>query len=105
MPWFSNTLFVLTADHAAQAMERIYNSSTGMFAIPLAFYCAGDTLLRGKNNMVAQQIDIVPTVLAYLHYKKPFFAFGENLLDNSVPHEAVSFINGNYQHRGDHVIE
>jgi len=105
MPWFNNTLFVITADHAAQAVERIFNTPTGMFAIPLAFYCPGDTRLRGRSNLVAQQSDILPTVLAYLNFTKPFFAFGTNLMDPMLPHEAVSFINGNYQLiDGDYVL-
>ena len=105
MSWFNNTLFVITADHAAQAVERIFNTPTGMFAIPLAFYCPGDTRLRGRSNLVAQQSDILPTVLAYLNFTKPFFAFGTNLMDPMLPHEAVSFINGNYQLiDGDYVL-
>jgi phosphoglycerol transferase MdoB-like AlkP superfamily enzyme len=105
MPWFNNTLFIITADHAAQAVERIFNTPTGMFAIPLAFHCPGDTLMHGRSNMVAQQTDILPTVLHYLNYANPFFAFGTNLMDTVAQHSAVSFINGNYQLiEGDYVL-
>lgn len=97
MPWFNNTLFVLTADHAAQAIERIYNTSAGMFAIPLAFYCPSDSTLKGFRAITGQQIDIMPTVLDYLGYPKPFFGFGESLLDTNAQHRAISFVNGIYQ--------
>jgi phosphoglycerol transferase MdoB-like AlkP superfamily enzyme len=97
MPWYKNTLFVFTADHAAQAVERIYSSSTGRYAIPIAFFSPSDTLLRGTDSTVAQQIDIMPTVLNYLGYSKPFFAFGESLLDPKGFHRAVTYVSGTYQ--------
>jgi phosphoglycerol transferase MdoB-like AlkP superfamily enzyme len=97
MPWYKNTLFVFTADHAAQAVERIYNSTTGMFAIPIAFFCPSDSTLTGSDSTIAQQIDIMPTVLDYLGYQKPFFAFGESLLNSASSHMALSFVNGIYQ--------
>jgi phosphoglycerol transferase MdoB-like AlkP superfamily enzyme len=105
MPWYKNTLFVFTADHAAQAVDMIYNSTTGMFAIPIAFYTESDTTLKGMDNTVAQQIDIMPTVLDYLGYPKPFFAFGESLLNSTSSHKAVCFVNGIYQLvEGDYVM-
>ena len=105
MPWFNNTLFVFTADHAAQAIEKTYNSTTGMFAIPIAFYCPSDSALQGTNASVAQQIDIMPTILGYLGYNKPFFAFGEDLQNPASYHWAISYINGTYQLiQGDYVM-
>lgn len=97
MPWYNNTLFVFTADHAAQAVEKTYNSTTGMFAIPLALYCASDTGLIGTDSTICQQIDLMPTVLDYLGYRKPYFAFGESLLDSSAAHKAITYVNGIYQ--------
>ncbi len=32
---------------------------------------------------IAQQIDIMPTVLSYLNYDDEYIAFGNNLLDDS----------------------
>jgi phosphoglycerol transferase MdoB-like AlkP superfamily enzyme len=105
MPWYQNTLFVFTADHAAQSVERIYSSSTGRYAIPIAFFCPSDTVLRGTDSTVAQQIDIMPTVLNYLGYPRPFFAFGESLLDPGGFHRAVTYVNGTYQLvEGDYVM-
>ena len=97
MPWFKNTLFVFTADHAAQALEKVFNSTTGMYAIPIAFYCPSDSALLGMNASVAQQIDILPTILGYLGYTRPFFAFGEDLQNPESCHWAISFVNSTYQ--------
>jgi phosphoglycerol transferase MdoB-like AlkP superfamily enzyme len=97
MEWFDNTLFVFTADHAAQAVENKYNTTTGMFSIPLAFYCTADSSLKGSSGITAQQIDIMPTVLDYIGYNKPYFAFGHSVLNPTSQHWSVSFVNGVYQ--------
>ncbi|HLO57660.1 MAG TPA: sulfatase-like hydrolase/transferase [Bacteroidales bacterium] len=97
MDWYNNTLFVFTADHAAQAINQTYNSTTGMFAIPIAFFSPSDSSLRGRNSETAQQIDIMPSVLDYLHYEGEYFAFGESLLNNTITHRSISYVNGVYQ--------
>jgi phosphoglycerol transferase MdoB-like AlkP superfamily enzyme len=97
LPWFNNTLFIFTADHAAQAIESSYNNTTGMFAIPLALYNPSDKLLIGIDSSVCQQIDIMPTILNYLHYPDDYFAFGESLLNNQSNHRCISYTNGIYQ--------
>ena len=106
MPWFDSTLFVITADHAAQAIDQSYNSATGMYAIPIAYFCPSDTALKGTTDHITQQIDIMPTVLGYLKYDNPFFAFGNDVMINNAKHHAVSFVNGTYQLiDGDYVIQ
>jgi phosphoglycerol transferase MdoB-like AlkP superfamily enzyme len=106
MPWFDSTLFVITADHAAQAIDQSYNSTTGMYAIPIAYFCPSDTALRGTTDHITQQIDIMPTLLGYLKYDNPFFAFGNDVMRKNAKHHAVSFMNGTYQLiEGDYVIQ
>ena len=44
-------------------------------------YAPGDTNLHGYDTQrVVEQVDIMPTVLAYLHYDKPYLAFGKDML-------------------------
>jgi hypothetical protein len=31
------------------------------------------------SSRLVQQIDILPSVLGYLHYDKPYFAYGKNI--------------------------
>ena len=46
---------------------------------------------------IAQQVDIMPTVLSYMNYDEPFVAFGNNLLDDS--YEPFAFnTNGSTYH-------
>ena len=96
-PWFSNTVFVLCADHTAQADEEFYKSTMGKFAIPIVFYAPTDTALVGINNTTCQQADIFPSILDYLNYPGPFITFGHSIFDTNAPRGAVSYSNGLYQ--------
>lgn len=80
--WFKHTLFIISADHSTEAYQPEYQNAWGDIAIPVLLYHPGDSTLRGVDSSgVIQQIDIMPSVLSYLHYDKPFFAFGENVFD------------------------
>lgn len=106
-PWFENTLFVLTADHTNLSAVPEYQTSLGSFRVPIVFYDPSGEMQRGKRNGIAQQIDIMPTLLGYLGYQKPYVAFGCDLFH--VPAEdtwAVNYVNGIYQYvKGDYLIQ
>jgi len=104
MPWFKNTLFVITADHATDSDIKEYYTSVNRFAIPIVFY-KSDGSLKGVDYELAQQIDIMPTVLSYLNYPQPYVAFGNDLFDESSQRFAINYIQDSYQFLiGDHVI-
>ncbi len=97
MPWFKNTLFVLTADHAsAEIVHPEYNTAWGYFSIPIIFY--EPSVSKGSfQNQLIQQVDIMPTVLSYLGYDQPYVSFGRNIFN---PHEmpfAFTYLNNQYQ--------
>ena len=96
MPWFNNTLFVITADHCSESDFTEYRTLVNDFAIPLIFY-KPDGSLKGSDPSIAQQIDIMPSVLGYLHYPKPYIAFGNNLFDPKTKRFAINFIEESYQ--------
>lgn len=77
MPWYKNTVFVICADHATVSYLPEYQTTAGGFQIPILFYAPGDHLV-GKADKLVQQIDIMPTILNYLHYDEPYFAFGSD---------------------------
>ena len=80
-PWFNNTLFVITADHVSQQIDPFYCTTLGNYCVPIILYTPGDPSLHGYDEeRVVEQIDIMPTVLSYLHYDKPYIAFGQNML-------------------------
>jgi len=97
MPWFENTLFVFTADHATAAINyQVYNSSWGYYSIPLFFYKPGSDWSSFSDSIV-QQIDIMPSVLGYLNYDKPYIAYGRNIFDATVEPYAFNYADNVYQ--------
>ncbi len=83
-PWFKNTLFVITADHVSQQIDPFYCTTLGNYCVPIILYSPGDASLRGYDEeRVVEQIDIMPTVLSYLHYDQPYIAFGRDMLNGS----------------------
>lgn len=97
MPWFKNTLFVITADHAsAEIGYPEYNTVWGYFSIPIFFY---DPQIENGSfqNELIQQVDIMPTVLSYLHYDKPYVAFGRDVFDARTTPFAFNYLDNLYQ--------
>jgi phosphoglycerol transferase MdoB-like AlkP superfamily enzyme len=70
------------------------------------FYHPDNEDFRGVDSVVAQQMDIMPTVLNYLNYDKEYFAFGVNLLDGTSNNFAVNYNNSTYQIiQGNYVLQ
>ncbi len=104
MPWYKNTLFVLCADHATTSYLPDYQTVPGFFSIPILFYYPGG-MLKGKTDKIIQQIDIMPTVLNYLNYNKPYFAFGFDALADQRNNFAVNNNDGNFNfYEGDYLL-
>ena len=83
-PWFEHTLFVILADHTNELILPEYTNSRGLYEIPIAFY--HPQLTPEKRAEVISQTDIMPSVLAWLGYDEPYFAFGENILTAKKKH-------------------
>ena len=96
MPWYKNTLFVITADHTVDSNIPEYYTSVNHFAIPILFYKA-DGSFKGVDLGLAQQTDIMPTVLGYLNYPYPYLAFGNNLLDKDNKRFVINYVQDSYQ--------
>ncbi len=93
MPWFKNTIFVITADHTSSEIELSeYNTSWGYYSIPIVFYDPSLTEKGIREGMV-QQIDIMPTLLGLLNYDKPFFAFGRDIHREDIRPFAINHSN------------
>ncbi len=96
MPWFKNTLFVITADHCSESDFKEYKTNVMEHAVPLIFY-KGDNSLSGVDTSLAEQIDIMPSILGYLNYSKPYVAFGNNLFDPKSPRFVINYPEEAYQ--------
>ena len=96
--WYNNTLFVITADHTNQVTLPEYATAKGLFEVPIAFYSPKWTEGELRMEGAVSQTDIMPSVLAFLGYSKPFFAFGENALTQAKQHPwAVCYNHPVYQ--------
>ncbi len=95
MPWYRNTLFVITADHSSEGYYPYYQSEAGQYAIPILFFRPGEKL-EGKNGEIASQTDILPSVLDYLNFDRDYIAFGNSVFDTAAPHFSVHYISGTY---------
>lgn len=104
-PWYKNTLFVITSDHTNQTYYPSYKTSYGRFKAPIILFTPSGEL-KGLKDIMAQQIDIMPTVLNYLGYKKPFLSFGTDLLHTSKEKAyVVNYTDGYYQYmKGDYIL-
>lgn len=106
-PWYDNTLFVITSDHTNLSDHEYYQTDLGGFCSPIIFFDPKGDMKPGVRNAIAQQIDIMPTVLGYLGYDRPYIAFGSNLL--ATPDEktwAVNYLGGIYQYvEGDYLLQ
>lgn len=108
--WYNNTLFVITADHTNRNNEAEYKTASGIFEVPVIFFLPSgeEPFAPGiDETTIAQQIDIMPTVLEYVGYSRPFIAFGKSLI-SAIPEEsyAVNYTNGIYQYyQGDFLLQ
>jgi phosphoglycerol transferase MdoB-like AlkP superfamily enzyme len=104
-PWFKNTLFVITADHTNESIHPEFQNDFGSYSIPIIFYKQGSDF-NGIKKRIAQQIDIMPTVLRYLNYDEEYIAFGNNLLDDSYESFAFNTSGSKYHlYMKDHILE
>jgi phosphoglycerol transferase MdoB-like AlkP superfamily enzyme len=98
MPWFEHTLFVLTADHASPMIGRPeYNNTIARFRVPILLFKPSDPQVVGRDDEVAQQIDIMPTVLGWVGFAEDYVAFGANLLDSDAERFAVNYRGSQFQ--------
>ncbi len=105
-PWFQHTIFVLTSDHTNMSDHAEYQTDLGGFCSPIIIFDPSHPVGEIQDK-IAQQIDILPTVLGMLGYQKPYFGFGIDVLNT--PKEdtwAVNYLNGVYQYvKYGHVLQ
>ena len=98
MPWYNNTLFVILADHAVATVYDEFKTSVGMMSIPIIFFDPSGEMQRGQNDsIVVQQVDVMPSILDYLNYDEPYFAFGSSVFSPKHNDFSISIQNGIYQ--------
>ena len=80
------------SDHAE------YQTDLGGFCSPIIIYEPSNPV-GVMHDKVAQQIDILPTLMGMLNYPKPYFGFGIDVLNTEKEDTwTVNYLNGIYQY-------
>ena len=77
--WFKNTVFLFTADHSNQSYYPYYQKTINRFANPIMIYIPNSEF-KGEINTLASHLDIYPTIVDLIGYKKPFRSWGKSLI-------------------------
>lgn len=95
--WYSNTLFVITADHtSAEPTEEKYTTAIGKFHIPVLFFDPSNKSLKGVDTRNFQQVDIMPSIIDYLDVPTKMITFGKSY--NSDKDFAVYYLDNIYHY-------
>ena len=91
--WYNNTLFVITADHTAQAENAYYKSHLGQFAVPIILFDPAKPI--GKEiDQLTQHCDINTLVLKHIGFNGQLVLFSD--YDKETPF-VVQYLNNTYQ--------
>ena len=75
-PWYGNTVFVFCADHPWRTSSSA--DLRDSFRIPCILF--GKGIAPAVNDVVASQVDILPTMMEVLGFPDAFSSLGESLL-------------------------
>lgn len=87
-PWFSNTLFVLVADHTGRAYSKNFDHEIGSYQIPILFYSPSLITKPLASHKVISQIDIFPTLQDLFGQEPSPFLMGNSVFSKSA-HPAI----------------
>lgn len=94
--WFSNTLFVIVADHCASSAGKT-ELPANKYHIPMLIYSPGN-IEPGKMDRLMSQIDVGPTLLGLLNFSYSSKFYGYDIF-NLEPGRERAFIS-TYQNLG-----
>jgi phosphoglycerol transferase MdoB-like AlkP superfamily enzyme len=77
-PWFTNTIFVIVADHCAYAAGKVELPVTG-YHIPLLIYSPANIPSQTIDRPVSQ-MDVAPTILGLLNLRYRTKFYGQDVL-------------------------
>jgi hypothetical protein len=97
----------MTGDHTNMSNHPEYKSSIGQFSTTIILYDPSGDIQPGIREGIAQQTDIMPTVLSLVGYNKPYVAFGCDLLNTPAADTwAINYLDGIYQYcKGGYVLQ
>jgi len=88
--WYDRTLFVLTADHTNALTHPEYTTDKGRYEVPVIFFDPhmDEAVRTRERHYPVGQTDIMPSILEYIGYDAPYFAFGQDVIrhDKTAPY-------------------
>ena len=78
MPWFDNTIFIITADHPSHSRNEYFYSPTGKYEIPLMIYSPRHIKPGINDSATVSHLDIMPALLDLGQVKDAYFSMGSN---------------------------
>ena len=86
-PWFSNTVFVILADHCASSSGKT-ELPVDKYRIPAMVYSPGFIAPKYYTNLMSQ-IDVMPTVFGLLNFNYQSKFFGQDVLKSDYKPRAL----------------
>lgn len=96
MPWYNNTIFIITADHTSEQYSDCFNTFPSNMSIPMIWFSPSDDNFKGISNVLCQQTDILPSIADYLNIKDSLIAFGNSVFDSTVTRFVITMNNNEY---------
>ncbi|WP_454953714.1 LTA synthase family protein [Capnocytophaga gingivalis] len=91
--WYTNTIFAIIPDHTTQEYYEYYKQKIAHYRLPIILFSPNKTLIpQGNSNVLGQQIDIFPTLVDLMGYRKPFRSWGRSLLTDKVDETPRAFV-------------
>jgi phosphoglycerol transferase MdoB-like AlkP superfamily enzyme len=96
LPWYKNTLFVITGDHIGPA-KTMSPRMIDSYRVPIVFYHPGQKLPAVDRDRIVQHVDIGPSILDFLGIATDqTLPFGHSIFDPSYDGLAIGQKGGNY---------
>jgi phosphoglycerol transferase MdoB-like AlkP superfamily enzyme len=96
MPWYKNTLFVITGDHIGPPSTNVAHMFDN-YRVPIVFFHPGRKLPHVNRDRIVQHVDIEPSILDFLGIAgAPMLPFGHTIFDAAYDGLALGQKGGNY---------
>ena len=101
--WFKNTLFVIVSDHTTFDDAKDIDFQRHRYSVPIIFF--HPQLQKGyRFDKIMQQVDIMPSIMAYCGIEGSFASFGQNVFDEQSQRFAINYLSGTYEFYFDHYL-
>ena len=96
-PWFSDTVFFITADHTSKLESHKFQNTIGRYRVPFIIYAPGDEL-DYNGQKVTQHSDIPRAILNYLGLSGDELPATSARIDNNDVGYALNYVDGQEFH-------